>query len=125
MKIAVLEDNPAILDFMKIALEMAGHNAYIYTDGSSFLASLFSAGSIPGTLPYDLVTVDLFLPGDISGLEAIKRIRQDISAHQLPIIIITGSGAKEIEQARSLYPTIPILSKPFMMNTLLQMIDNI
>jgi DNA-binding response OmpR family regulator len=43
MKIAVLEDNPAILDFMKIALEMAGHNAYIYTNGSSFLASLFSA----------------------------------------------------------------------------------
>jgi two-component system, OmpR family, phosphate regulon response regulator PhoB len=125
MKIAVLEDNPAILDLMKIALEMAGHNTYTFNDGASFLESLFSAGSISGTLPYDLVTVDLSLPGSISGLEVISRIQQDISTHQLPIIIITGSGAKEIERAQSLFPTISILHKPFKMNILLQMIDNL
>jgi DNA-binding response OmpR family regulator len=124
MKIAVLEDNPDILDYMKIALEMAGHNVDTYTNGSSFLQSLFTDGSIRSSLPYDLVTIDLFLPGNVSGLEVITRIRQDISAHRLPIIIITASGTKKIEQAQSLFPTIPILPKPFKMNTLLLMIDN-
>ncbi len=124
MKIAVLEDNPDILEYMKTALEMAGHQVYTFIEGSLFLESLFTATNIRNPLHYDLVTIDLHLPGIISGLEVITRIRQDIPAHQLPIILITGAGEKGSEEVRSRFPTIPIVYKPFRLQTLLQLIDS-
>ncbi|HZU66581.1 MAG TPA: response regulator [Ktedonobacteraceae bacterium] len=124
MKIAVLEDNPDILEYMKTALEMAGHQVDTFIDGYLFLQSLLTGTAIRTPLPYDLVTIDLLLPGTISGLEAIKRIRQDIPAHQLPIIVITGVGVKGMQELQSLFPTIPVLHKPFRLQALLQLIDS-
>ncbi len=125
MKIAVLEDNPDILEYLKTALEMAGHRVYTFIDGSRFLESLFTATATHTPLPYDLVTIDLLLPGSISGLEVIKRIRQDIPAQQLPIIVITGAGGKGTEEVQSLFPTIPLLNKPFRLQALLELIDTL
>ena len=125
MKIAVLEDNPDILEYMKTALEMAGHDVYTFIDGSLFLQSLFTDPPVRNPFPYDLVTIDLLLPGSISGLEVITRIRQDISLDELPIIVITGVGAKATEEVVSTFPTTPILHKPFNLKALLQMIDSL
>lgn len=125
MKIAVLEDNPDILEYMKTALEMAGHDVSTFIDGSLFLQSLFTDPPVRNPPPFDLVTIDLLLPGSISGLEVITRIRQDISLDQLSIIVITGVGAKATEEVVSTFPTTPILHKPFNLKTLLQMIDSL
>lgn len=125
MKVAVLEDNPDILDYLRTALEMAGHTVYMHTQGFSLLESLFSEPAVRYPLPYDLITIDLFLPGNISGLEVITRIRQAIPADKLPIIVITGAGDKDIEQVKTNFPGMPLLRKPFKMITLLQLIEDI
>lgn len=125
MNIGLLEDNPAILDYMSTALGIAGHNVYTYTDSPSFLATLFHPTGVRSPLPYDLVIVDLLLPGNMSGVEAIHRIRQTIPPQRLPIIIVSACSQDELTQVKARFPHVPILRKPFKINSLLQLIENV
>lgn len=123
MHIAVLEDNPDIVAYMQIALELAGHHVSIHSHAASLLDTLFTASGPRSPLPYDLITVDLLLPDRCSGLDVIERIRQGIPATQLPIIVISGAGPDLLEQARRDFPQEIVLSKPFRMKALLQLIQ--
>ena len=125
MKIGLLEDNPAILDFMTHALQMAGHAVEIHTQSDTLLEALFSEGDGANSLPYDLVIVDLLLPGDIPGLQAIQHIHQAISPQRLPIIVISACSEGELEQVKQVLPHVPILRKPFKMSMLLQLMKEV
>lgn len=123
--IAVLEDNPAICEYLAIALEMAGHHVSVHTYGASLLATLFTESGVRWPLPYDLMTVDLLLPGELSGLEVITRIRASITSEHLPIIMLSGAGDNLLEQAKCQFPQSPLLRKPFQMKALLQLIEKL
>jgi len=125
MNIAVLEDNPAILEWVTIALEMSGHHVHAHTDSSSLLETLFLGPKVATPLPYDCVLVDLLLPKSPSGLETIHCIRQAFPAHTLPIIIISALDKDELERVRERLPEVPIFRKPFKMSELLDVIVNI
>lgn len=125
MKIGLLEDNPAIVDYMSIALEMAGHEVSAFTYGSELLETIFTGPGIRYSLPYDLVIVDILLPGNVSGLQAIDSLQHTIAPGELPMIIISAAAQEELEQIAARLPHIPLLRKPFKMNTLLQLIDQI
>jgi two-component system response regulator ChvI len=122
MNIGLLEDNPAILDYMTVALEMAGHKVHAFTCGASLLEVLTGSGP-RYPLPYDLIIVDLLLPGTISGLETIKQIQEIIPLKKLPVIIISAGGRDVIELVKMSLPDVPLLRKPFKMSVLLQMIE--
>ena len=92
MHIAILEDNPDIVAYMQIALELAGHHVSSHTHATSLLDTLFTASGPRSPLPYDLITIDLLLPEGFSGLNVIERIREGIPPTQLPIIVISGAG---------------------------------
>lgn len=123
MKIGLLEDNPAIVDYLSIALEMAGHQVSAFTYGSSLLETILTGPGMQYSLPYDLVIVDILLPGNISGLHAINFLEQVIAPGQLPMIIISAAAKEELEQVTARLPHIPLLRKPFKMSTLLQLIE--
>ena len=125
MNIALLEDNPAILDYMSTALRMAGHTISTYTDGPSLLAALFRQADLRTSLPYDLLIVDLLLPGNISGADTIRRIHQTISSSSLPIIIISACSQGELSQIKASFPHVPVLRKPFRMSSLLHIIEQL
>ncbi len=125
MKIGLLEDNPAILDYMTTALQMAGHSVETHTQTSSLLAALVAGEGQNATnsLPYDLVIIDLLLPGDIYGVSAIQHIQQVTSPEILPIIIVSACSQDELEQVKEKLPHIPIIRKPFKMGMLLRLIE--
>jgi two-component system, OmpR family, response regulator len=123
MKIGLLEDNPAILDYMTTALQMAGYSVEAHTTSASLLDSLLTGEDLADPLPYDVVIVDLLLPGNIPGLAAIEDIHRLISPERLPIIIISACSQVELEQVKEKLPDVPVLRKPFKMNTLLQLIE--
>jgi DNA-binding response OmpR family regulator len=125
MNIALLEDNPAILDYMSTALHMAGYTIYVHTDGPSLLAALFHQVDVGTPLPYDLLIVDLLLPGYISGADTIRRIHQTIPPDSLPIIIVSAGSQGELAQAKASFPHVPILRKPFRMSSLLHIIEQL
>lgn len=123
MNIALLEDNPSILDYLSTALEMLGHKVQKFTHSAPLLESLFVDQSVCIPLPYELVLVDLLLPGPISGLETAQIIRRAISPQQLHIIVISACSQKELEEAKAELPQVPILRKPFRIHELMQVID--
>ncbi|HEY6539362.1 MAG TPA: response regulator [Ktedonobacteraceae bacterium] len=125
MNIALLEDNPPILDYLSTALEMHGHTVHKFTDSAPLLESLPTGENTRVPLPYDLAIIDLLLPGPVSGIETIQKIWQAIEPHRLPMIVVSACSQKELEEARALLPQVPILRKPFKMRELTQLIDQL
>jgi CheY-like chemotaxis protein len=123
VNIALLEDNPPILDYLSTALEMLGHTVHNFTSSAPLLETLFIGESVRVPLPYDLALIDLLLPGSISGLEAAQKIRQAIPPQQLHMIVVSACSQKELEEARAELPQVPILRKPFKILELIQLID--
>ncbi|MGH2640011.1 MAG: response regulator, partial [Rhabdochlamydiaceae bacterium] len=123
VNIALLEDNPPILDYLSTALEMLGHTVYKFTSSAPLLESLFIDESVRLPLPYDLALIDLLLPGSVSGLQTAQKIQQAIPSQQLHIIVLSACSQAELEEAQAALPQVPILRKPFKIHELAQLID--
>src|SRR5436305_10379360 len=109
--IALIEDNTAIAQLIITALEMHKYTVKHFAEGASFFFSL-------QTDFYDLVLVDLTLPGGVSGLQVISFLREMYPA--LPIIVVSAAGENILAGLHTLYPTLPIIRKPFKMQELIQ-----
>lgn len=129
MNIGVLDDNVAILDFVRTALELSGHRVQTFSSSTSFLAALLPThtqkNSMTPVFPVDLVIVDLIIQGDIPGVEVIQRIREVATAQQLPIIVISATGMEQLAQVKQRFPGVILLSKPFSIKTLLHVIEHL
>jgi len=123
MDVGLLEDNPAIQEYLQKALELHGHSVFMHTYGIALLDTLFASKPVQAPLAYDLVIIDRNLPGELSGQDVILRIRKAIPAEMLPIIVISSATRFELEQLRSLFLDISFIQKPFKLQTLLQTLE--
>ena len=82
--ILVVEDEPAILELIKVNLVDAGYEVRGAIDAESAQQQLRDA------LP-DLLLLDWMLPGQ-SGLAFAKQIRGDARTRELPVIMVTARG---------------------------------
>ena len=80
--ILVVEDEPAILELLKVNLADAGYAVRAAPDAETAQAV------VNATLP-DLVLLDWMLPGQ-SGLAFAKQLRADTRTRELPIIMVTA-----------------------------------
>lgn len=80
MKILIVDDEPAIVDLIKINLELEGYETFVCYTGQQALkaASIFNP---------DLIILDIMLP-DINGFEICKQL-QKLS---IPIIMLTAKN---------------------------------
>ena len=105
--VAVVDDDAAVCNSLKFALELEGFAVRTYTSG----AELFRAGDIGGC---DCFVVDEKMPG-MNGLEVIAEIRdRHISA---PAILIISQPSARVS-ARAAQSHVPIVEKPLLGNTL-------
>jgi DNA-binding response OmpR family regulator len=123
MKIGLLEDNINIHEYLTTVLEMAGHTVSAHMDGMSLLDTLFSEESKHTLLPYELLVIDLSLPGTLSGLSVINYIRQTITPETLPIIVLSAASPNQLEEIQTRFPNIQVLQKPCEIKTLLRLIE--
>jgi len=89
VKVLVVEDISSDAILLREALRDAGMgDELVYAnDGNTALELLQAEGPLP-----QLVLLDLNLPG-ISGHEVLDRVRSDPRLTQLPIVVLTTSGA--------------------------------
>jgi len=80
--IMVVEDEPAILELLKVNLVDAGYEVRAAADAETAQAMLKEA------LP-DLLLLDWMLPGQ-SGLAFAKQLRADARTKELPVIMVTA-----------------------------------
>jgi two-component system phosphate regulon response regulator PhoB/two-component system alkaline phosphatase synthesis response regulator PhoP len=84
LKIAVVDDEPDILELVAINLGKAGFVTSKYEEAQPLL------DSIKRELP-DLIILDLMLP-DADGFEVCKKLRANSQYKNIPIIMLTAKG---------------------------------
>lgn len=109
MRILVIEDEAKVASFIKRALEEESYAVDLSADGVQGL-DLGLSGS------YDLIVIDLMLPG-LPGLEVLKRLRKE--KIQAPVLILTAQSqidqkVKGLDAGADDY-----LTKPFAIDELL------
>jgi CheY-like chemotaxis protein len=132
MNIGVLDDNPGILDYLEATLALDGHTISRYLTGEALLDALSMPASPDPSVytsmeayypQFDLVILDLLLPGKLSGADVFLALRKTFSADQLPIIVITAVDEATLEQFRRILPDdVFVLRKPFLPKALQQAI---
>ena len=120
MHIGVVEDNPPLRAMVEAALMLNGHIVESFRNAPSFLSAFQEVERTP---PYDLVIVDLFLERQ-SGTDIVEALRV---AHprEIPSILISAAAESTLAPLRKRYPHVPILQKPFKMQELVSLINEI
>jgi two-component system CheB/CheR fusion protein len=112
--ILMVDDNPDVAEVMKMALEQAGHNVYLFSDATSAL----SAGA---DLKADAVLLDIGLP-DMNGYELAARLKEQDGLRGARFIAISGFKPKEQDGVREFDHYV---IKPVDLPTLLALLDPI
>ncbi len=101
-RILVVDDEPSIVELIRVNLEDGGYDVGVAADGDEALER-FSQEA------WDLVILDLMLPG-VDGIEVCRRIRKE---SQVPIIMLTAK-ADEIDRVLGLEMGVDdYVTKPF------------
>jgi two-component system phosphate regulon response regulator PhoB len=104
--ILVVEDEPAILELLKVNLVDAGYDVREAADAETAQA-LLKAGSLP-----DLLLLDWMLPGQ-SGLAFAKQLRGDARTKELPVIMVSARS-EEADRVAGLEAWVDdYVTKPF------------
>ncbi len=110
MKILVVDDERAVRDSLRRALELQGYQVDLAADGAEALAQLES-----NEQP-DAVVLDILMPG-VDGLEACRRIRE--SGNEVPVLMLTARDAVGDRVAGLDAGADDYLVKPFALEELL------
>jgi two-component system response regulator MprA len=110
MKVLVVDDERAVRDSLRRALELQGYEVDLANDGSEALARLETNGQP------DAVVLDILMPG-IDGLEVCRRIRQQ--GNEVPVLMLTARDAVGDRVAGLDAGADDYLVKPFALEELL------
>ena len=94
LRILAVDDVPANLELLQIALARGGHRVVLAGNGQEALDCC-------ARQRFDLVLMDLQMPG-IDGLEATRRIRQREQAQGLPRLPVIALSASVLEEDQGL-----------------------
>lgn len=113
MTILVADDEPAVRDALAGLLEIEGFSVLCCEDGVSALTLM--AQQRP-----DVVVTDFMMPR-MSGLELAIEMKASRLLYDVPIILVSGAHATLAQRESPLFAAI--LEKPYLADTLLQLID--
>ena len=103
--IMVVEDDPAVRQFVQIVLERGGYRVIAAPSSTSALEHLAGGGQ-----PIDLLITDIVMPG-MSGVELAKRAAELVPG--LKVLFASGYTEDTIVHHGVLDPGVPFLQKPF------------
>jgi DNA-binding response OmpR family regulator len=109
-RLLVVEDYQQLRDLIATVLREAGGYA------AETAAESSSAERLIAEHPFDLVVLDLGLPGGLRGQGIASLARHRLGC---PILFITGRDLAEVDQADLIRPGDRLLRKPFKMDVLL------
>jgi CheY-like chemotaxis protein len=113
VRILYVEDNPANVFLIQRIARMGNHEVIHYTQGQQAL------DNFEHDKP-DMVLMDVQLPGQLDGLDVVRRLRED--GHKIPIIALTayamlGDREKCLDAGCDAY-----LAKPMPVQELIELI---
>lgn len=115
MKLLVVEDEPKTAHFLKRGFSEAGFNVEVALDGVEALRFIEAC-------PFDLIVLDLMLPGT-DGLRILTWLRQ--SGKSMPVLILTARDSVEDRVTGLELGADDYLVKPFAFSELLARVRTI
>jgi two-component system response regulator MprA len=112
MKILVVDDERAVRDSLRRALELEGYDIELAVDGSEALTRLTENGE---SQP-DAVILDVLMPG-IDGLEVCRRLRRH--GNRVPVLMLTARDEIENRVGGLDAGADDYVTKPFALEELL------
>lgn len=113
MKLLVVEDDRTVGQYVKRGLEEAQYVADWVADGAEAL-------QVIGNAPYDLVLLDLRLPG-MTGIEVLRAIRD--RGYTMPVLVLTAQDSVEYKVDALRAGADDYVTKPFAFEELLARIE--
>ena len=118
LPILVVEDEPAVLEFMRAALERSGYATVAAASGVEAL-QLLAGGEYLG------VITDMRTPGGVSGADVhawLEAHRRDLASR---LIFVTGDTISEETAAVLQHTGAPCVEKPFRMQQLIGTVEKV
>ena len=118
LPILVVEDEPAVMELMRAALQRSGYATVAAASGAEAL-KLLAGGQYLG------VVTDMRTPGGVSGADVhawIAAHRRDLAAR---VIFVTGDTVDENTAAVLQHTGAPFVEKPFRMQQLIGMVEQV
>ncbi|MBK7586656.1 MAG: response regulator [Myxococcales bacterium] len=118
MRILVVEDQDSIRRMIEALIQARGYEVTAVANGAKAIDAFM-------TQTFDLVLLDLMLPGQYDGFEVCQRLRSDPGTRNVPVVIISAlddpdSRRKAADAGASAYYT-----KPFSPIALLKEIERL
>ena len=111
MKILVVDDERAVRESLRRALELEGYEIELASDGREALAVLFDDHPQP-----DAVILDVLMPG-VDGLEVCRRLRG--AGNHVPVLMLTARDEVQNRVAGLDAGADDYVTKPFALEELL------
>src|SRR3954466_14385601 len=106
MRILVCEDQDAIRHMIQTLVQASGHQVVGVALGAQAVEHALAE-------PFDVLLLDLMLPGALDGFGVIQHLRAEAATATLPIVVISAMDDPESrEKARQLGAT-EFYGKPF------------
>ena len=115
--ILVADDESHILHVVSLKLRNAGYRVLTAHDGQEALEAAQQERP-------DLIITDYHMP-QLSGLELCRRLKQDTSLPQIPVIMLTARGYHLEPQDTEESGILKMLSKPFSPRHLLATVNEV
>jgi CheY-like chemotaxis protein len=118
MRILVCEDQDAIRHMIQTLVQASGHEVVGVSTGAQ-------AVELATHEHFDILLIDLMLPGAVDGYAVIRRLRMQAETRELPIYVISAlDDAQSRNRARDAGATA-FYGKPFRPLELLEEINRI
>jgi PAS domain S-box-containing protein len=121
LKILVMDDDEMMLGVAEKMLSHFGHESVLVKDGDSAVNKY--SDFLKQNTPFDLVVMDLTIPGGMGGVQAAKKI------HQLnpnaKIIVASGYSNDSVISRYKDYGFCASIGKPYGMNDLVETINSV
>ncbi len=102
--ILLADDDPAMLDLAKRALELDGHKVTTADDGAEARAAIQAGGA------FDVLVTDIQMP----GFDGITLATAALAANPRLKVLLISAHSDVLDSARSLDPArVHLLAKPF------------
>jgi len=108
-RILLMDDEPAICEITGILLKKLGYDPTIAVTGEEALAE-YKKGRENGN-PYDVIILDLTIPGGMGGREVISIIRE--SDHEVKVLVSSGDLSDPAIISYADYGFSGVLAKPY------------
>ncbi len=116
-QILVVDDEPDLVDLVRLNLERAGYEVLDASNGREAL------GIAREHLP-DLAIVDVMMP-EMDGIELVRRLRGDPRLGTMPILVLTARTGEHDELRALTVGADDYVSKPFSMKVLLARVESL